>query len=367
MIKVESELLSSALSFNGMVVQGRLTLPILGSVRLSSYADKLTISSSDLEMLLVSDVDLLDSNTDIDICIPYKRFFDLVKNLSGVITIDVKSDVVNISSSEGSYKIHGYKSEDFPVFDLPTITSEMSLDSKLLSSWLPKVLFAVSRDDLRPSMTGVYIKHDGNDKLTMVCTDGHRLSEVVLFVRGSEAFSLVLPHKASSAVSKQSGDMVDVSIHDNSYISFKYDNGRQIISRLIQEKFPNYEAVIPSKDSIKATYTLTPVDLKNSVERLVSFANQNTKQIKAVFGVNKVSLSAEDMDITAEGREDVYIQGSGDVTIGFNGNYMSEALKNFSDIDDAISLNLIDGNKPILLVNDIQRILVMPVMLNSYQ
>lgn len=366
MITIDSKQLATALQFVGSVVSSRVTLPILGSVRLRADGDVLTLMSTDLEVFLEDNVVLLEDGV-IDICVPYKRFFDLIKQMKDTVRISVDNDAVVIKSSVGSYKIQGYSSVDFPnEFDAGGISPlSFLIDGSLLKNWLPHVLFAVGTDDLRPAMTGVYMRHDGDKTLSLVCTDGHRLSEVKLLHDFGSSFGVIIPKLAATMLSRQDGEEVQVAILGDLFASFLYDGKRRIYTRLITEPYPKYEAVIPNKSDCSVGYSVDRDNFRESVERLISFANQNTKQIRAEFGSNKLTLIGEDIDLSAEGRESLVVSGNEELVIGFNGSYMAEVLKHL--VEEQAWVYMSTANRPILFDNDIQRLLLMPVMLNNYE
>jgi DNA polymerase-3 subunit beta len=365
MISIHSKDLSRSLQFIGGGIPTRPALPILGSVLLKSLDGVLYMQSTDLEMFLSANVEVDSEITPIDVCIPYKRFIDLINKIDGDVRISVKDDyIINIDTSNGKYKIHGYSSKDFPQQPSDPMPVSFNTSGDLLSGWLKHVIYATSSDDLRPAMTGVLFTHDGGERLKLVATDGHRLSEVELLAGASQKFDVIIPNKSASTVAKIIEDNVDISIGEG-YASFMYDSGKTVITRTINEAYPKYEAVIPAKKDSTAMYQINRDELRESLERLLSFTNQTTKMVKAEFTATKLTLTGEDLDLSAEGKDYLTIQGSGeDTVIGFNANYMIENLKHLNE--EVFWVYLSGSNRAILIQNDVQRLLLMPVMLNHY-
>ncbi len=264
----------------------------------------------------------------------------------------------------------GENATDFP--KVPTVTDGYSVtfSSDVLSRAIANTIFATSNDELRPAMTGVLFKLD-ESSATFVATDGHRLVRYRrVDIAGDVSNSMIIPRKALTLLKATlPTDDTTVNVEFNpSNIFFEFNNIK-MISRLIDERFPDYDNVIPADNN--NIMSINRDDILGTLRRISIYANKSTHQIRLKIAGSELVISAEDLDFSNEANERLACEHDGDdIEIGFNARFMMEVLSNL-DTDD-VEIKLDAPNKAGLILpktnleNEDILMLVMPVMLNNY-
>jgi DNA polymerase III subunit beta len=371
---VSSTLLLKQLQAIGGVINSSNTLPILDNFLFELDKDSLIISASDLETTMTARVAVTKAEKAGSVAIPAKILLDTLKTFSDIpitFTVDTKSTyAIEISAGEGKYKLSGHNAEEFP--KTPTLESSatIELDSMIIADAINKSLFATGNDELRPVMSGVFCQLSP-ENITFVATDAHKL---VRYRRAdatsAEVASFILPKKPLN-------QLKNLLAHEESKVKIEYNNTNaffafgnyNLICRLIDGKYPNYEAVIPTENPNKLTIERIP--FLNSIKRVSIFSNQSTHQVRFKINGKELTLSAEDLDFANEAKERLTCQYDGeDMEIGFNSKFILEML-NIIDTNE-VCLEMSAPNRAGLLLpvnsdnkNEDLLMLVMPVMLNT--
>ncbi|MFQ5797113.1 MAG: DNA polymerase III subunit beta, partial [Bacteroidota bacterium] len=301
---VSSTELQKALSKTSGVVPSKSTLPILENLLLELEGDELKITATDLELSL-SVTTKLKGIEDGKIAVPARRVLETVRALPETqVTLSADpSNKVTIVTETGEYRLTGESSEEFPSVPQIKGDEQITLPAEILRRMISKTLFAVSTDELRPAMMGVLFQMK-RDELCAVSTDGHRL--VKLSQRKSPLKKgekdIVIPGKALSIIAKSSDESAYTVFLDDSHVMFRFGN-TTLISRLIEEKYPNYESVIP-KDNDKRM-VINRNDMLASVRRVSLYSSLTTHQVRLSLKKNELKLSAEDIDFG--GLQDAYV------------------------------------------------------------
>ena len=262
----------------------------------------------------------------------------------------------------------GFNGDEFPKIPELAGKSAIKLSGDILSRAINKTIFASGNDDLRPVMSGVFCQFSASE-ITFVATDAHKL---VRFRRtdaeasGSSAF--ILPKKPLNMLkSNLRGDEEVLLEYNESNAVFTF-NDLILVCRLIDGKYPNYEAVIPKENP--NVLTIDRAQLLSSIKRVSIFSNKTTHQIKLKLAGSELSLFAEDIDFANEASERLTCNYDGDdLEIGFNSRFLMEMLNNLDS--DEIKLSMSEPSRagiltPSVPANEHEDILmlVMPVMLN---
>ena len=366
-----SALLKQLASINGVVTNNPV-VPILENFLFEINDSTLTITASDLETSMITELQV-EAKESGRIAAPAKILIETLKNLPDqpvTFTIDEETYTIEISSSNGRYKLSGENATDFPRVPVVKGGSAIEIPSNVLSRAINKTIFAVSNDELRPAMTGIFVQLR-SDNVTFVATDGHRLLRFrrTDIVTAQEA-SLIIPRKAFTLLkSTLPSEATAVRMEFNqSNAFFSFDNIR-MICRLIDERYPDYENVIPVQNPNKLV--IDRAALLSSVRRISIYSNKTTHQIRLKLSGSELQVSAEDLDFSNEANERLTCQYDGeDMEIGFNAKFLIEMLNNIDA--DEISFELSTPNRAGLLMplanedNENVLMLVMPVMLNNY-
>jgi DNA polymerase III subunit beta len=366
-----STLLKQLQAVNG-ASSSSTVLPILENFLFEIKENILTISATDLQTSMTTSLPV-ESKEEGKIAIPSKILLETLKTLPDqpiAFTIDDNTFAIEISAGDGKYKLSGENGEDFPKIPVVENASSVNLPASVLAEAINKTIFAVSNDELRPAMTGVYCQLTPQH-LTFVSTDAHKLVRYRrMDAKADSSASFILPKKALTLLkSSLPSDDLNVSVEYNSTSAFFRFGNINLICRLIDERYPDYEAVIPQNNTNKLT--LDRALFLNSLRRVVIFANKTTHQVRLRITGSELNVSSEDIDFSNEANERLSCQYEGeDMEIGFNAKFLIEMLNNLSG--EEVTIEMSTPNRAGLLFpqtndeNEDVLMLVMPVMLNSY-
>lgn len=364
-------LLKQLSNINGVITTNPV-VPILENFLFEIDKTKLTVTASDLQTSMITEINV-ESKEKGNIAVPARILLDTLKNLPDqpvTFSIDESTYSIEISSDNGRYKLSGENATDFP--KVPAVSHDFSanVSSEVLSRAINNTIFATSSDELRPAMTGVYVNL-GEKNTTFVATDGHRLVRYRRTdVKSENGNAIIIPRKALNLLKATlPTENSDVNIDFNmSNAFFKFGNIK-MICRLIDERFPDFENVIPSSSTIKMTISRT--DFLGSLKRISIYANKTTHQVRLKITGSELQVSAEDLDFSNEANERLSCEHEGeDIEIGFNAKFLIEMLSNIGT--EQIRLNMSAPNKAGVILpaekdkNEDMLMLVMPVMLNQY-
>ncbi|MGF1670517.1 MAG: DNA polymerase III subunit beta, partial [Balneolaceae bacterium] len=304
------------------------------------------------------------------VAIPARRLLETLRQLPNIpvfFEIDERQNV-RFKTDKGTYKLVGEEADEFP--KLPDMSGAVSLktNADLIKKSIEKTSFAVSNDDLRPAMMGVFIDID-SEETKFVATDGHRLVKLVNnTLKLEEPLSFIVPEKALNLVAKTIHGAECILSVSNDHAQFKSGN-TIVITRLINEQYPNYESVIP-RDNDK-TMLIDKNQILSTVKRVSVFSSTSSRQIRLILDQDKLTIRAEDIDLSSEAKETISCDYDGEaMEIGFNARYLADVLGNVSG--DEVRFEFSTPNRAGIVKpseeNESEEILmlVMPVMLNSY-
>jgi DNA polymerase III subunit beta len=369
---VSSSILLKNLSALSGVISTSNTLPILDDFLFELKDDQLLVTASDLETTMTVAIPLTKAEETGAVTIPAKILLDTLKTFSDIpviFSINPESLLVELSAGEGKYKLSGHSSDEFPQSPAFESESKLTVTAGVLVDAINKTIFATGSDDLRPVMSGVYCELSP-DYLTFVATDAHKLVRYRRKDAHSEQVtSFILPKKPLNQLKGiLSNKDFEVNIEYSTTNSlFTFENFK-LICRLIDGKYPNYEAVIPTNNP-----NVLAVDrglLMNAIRRVALFANQSTHQIRFKISGKELVLSAEDIDFSNEAKERLTCSYEGeDMEIGFNSRFLQDMINNVTT--EQVRFEMSAPNRaglilPIENENNDEEILmlVMPVMLN---
>lgn len=367
---VSSSLLLKQLQQINGVIQANNVLPILEDFLFEIDKNQLTVTATDLETVMRVTLEV-ESKESGRVCIPARILTDSLKNLPDqplTFSID-KNFAIELTSDSGKYKVMGENPDNFPKEPQADDATSFTMASIGLVTAINKTLFAVSNDDLRPAMTGVFFELM-TDGLQCVATDAHRLvkykrTDVVC----PEASSFIVPKKPLNLLKNAlpaNNDDITVSYNENHL--FVVHGTTQLSCRLIDARFPDYKVVIPVDNPYKMSVMKT--DFQQALRRVSIFSNKSTNQVALTITGNQLQLAAQDIDFSFEGNERMPCQYTGeDMSIAFNAKFLIEML-NAADTQEVI-LELSSSTKAGIIKpseqaeNEALMMLVMPLMLNN--
>ncbi len=335
-------------------VASKNTMPILANVLLEARDKKLELVATDLDMGIRCSVqaEVVDKGS---ITINAKKLSDIVRELPEA-SVDLEIDdnhKMILVCQKSSFKIHGLPKDDFPI--LPEVKKDKVFKVKgpLLQEMIHKTIFAVSTDETRYVLNGVFFQAEGG-KLRMVATDGHRLAFIQKKMEGKtdEKCSVIIPTKTLNELSKAISDVgkgkedeitVEITATDNQ-IKFVVE-GVEIVSRLIEGQFPNYEQVIP-KESDKKLEAST-ADLAAATRRVAILTSEKSNSIRYQVKGTKLTISSKTPDM-GEAKEEMDVNYKGEeIGIAYNAKYVLDVLKNVGT--EAVNIELTQPLSPGIL------------------
>jgi len=321
-----SALLKQLQQINGVIGSNNV-LPILEDFLFEIEKNKLTVIATDLETVMKIHLDIEAKDTG-RVCIPSKILMDSLKNLPNQpLTFDIdKNFGIEITSDNGKYKVMGENPDNLPKEPPTDDTSAFTMTSHQLLTAINKTIFAVSNDDLRPAMTGVFFELDKKG-LTAVATDAHRLVRYKLKnVTCPKSDSMIVPKKPLTLLKNSLPDNEDeISISYNNNHLFVNHGTVQLSCRLLDARFPDYKVVIPAENPY--LMTINRQDFQSALRRISIFSNKSTNLVTLNISGSELQLIAQDIDFSQEGNERMSCQYDGeDIIISFNARFLIEML-----------------------------------------
>ena len=355
------------------VIGSKNTLPILDDFLFQLTENELKITTSDLDVTMTVSMvpDMVDGTG--EVTIPARLLLEIMKNFPDVpitISVDNNTLAVELIAGEGRYKLAGHKSDEFPQLPAMADTSVWEIPADVLAKGFEKTVFATGMDEIRPIMSGVLMEMTENF-LTFVATDAHKLVRYRrMDVKSDVVASFIVPKKPINQLKNILGTLADEPVR----IEFNKTNASfvlgyyQLICRLIEGRYPNYEAVIPKSNPNQLT--IDRQTFLAAIRRVAVFSSKATHQVRFRITGQEIMLTAEDIDFYNEAKERLTCSYTGDdMEIGFNSRFFQEMLGNFDS--EEVKLEMSAPNRAGILTpvgneNESEDLLMllMPVMLN---
>ena len=363
-------LLRELQKLNG-VISSNNTLPILDNFLFDINSNNMTIIASDLETTMMSTISV-EAELDGKITIPARILIDTLKTFSNqplTFIVNTETFGIEMSSEMGNYKLAGQNANEFPKTPKLNGSSSTTIKGDILANAINKTLFASGNDELRPVMSGMFCELS-TEQITFVATDAHKLvKHTRTDISSDKTASFILPKKPLTILKNNISDDADIKLEFNDTNALFTFNNITIICRLIDGKYPNYEAVIPKENPNKLT--IETASLLSSIKRVSIYANKTTHQIRLKIAGSELQITSEDLDFANKAEERLSCQYEGtDMEIGFNSKFVIDMLNNIGA--EQISLEMSAPNRAgiILPLDGLEEgentlMLVMPVMLNN--
>lgn len=350
------------------VVSNRTTLPILSNVLMRAEKDHVEFTATDLDVTVACPVEA-KVNKPGATTVPVKKLFGIVRELNGG-EIEIETDEKNVTSircGSSYFKINGLSAEEFPPLPKFKDDKKVSLQQETVHSMLKKTAFAVSTDESRYVLNGIFISLK-EGKMTLVATDGRRLALVDEEVEVSEKSSgeFIVPAKAVNELNRllQEKGQVEIKFGENqASFALKDEKGFSVllITKLIEGNYPNYRQVIPGE--AKERIALGREELLQALRRAEIMTSEKANSIKMAFGKNQLAITANSPEV-GEARETLAVNYKGkEIAIAFNPRYLIDPLAALSE--DEVFIELIDELSPgVLKINGPFLYVVMPMRLS---
>jgi len=320
-----SELLSELIPMQG-IVERKTTIPVLSHLLLTARADHLHLAATDLDVSLTSWCES-DVREDGGIAIQAKKFQEIVRSLTSeeIDLVQEEPRVLSIRAGRSRFKIHGMAPDDFPT--LPSVDGHAGSATEIpftdFRRMVAKILFAVSAEESRFQLNGALLKlKDG--ALEMVATDGHRLALVEGALEGGAAGdSVLVPRKALQEIQRLEGEGKLSYRRGEHHLSFRVGR-RELICRILEGDFPDYERVIAKDNDKKVLFDRRP--LAEAVQRVALLTGDRARAVRLQFAPDQLVISAANPDL-GEAVEEVACTYAGpEFRVGMNPDYLSQFL-----------------------------------------
>jgi len=363
-------LLRELQKLNG-VISSNNTLPILDNFLFDINSNNMTIIASDLETTMMSTISV-EADVDGKITIPARILIDTLKTFSNqplTFIVNTETFGIEMSSEMGNYKLAGQNANEFPKTPKLNGSSITTIKGDILANAINKTLFASGNDELRPVMSGMFCELS-SEQITFVATDAHKLvKHTRKDISSDKTASFILPKKPLTILKNNISDDADIKLEFNDTNALFTFNNITIICRLIDGKYPNYEAVIPKENPNKLT--IETASLLSSIKRVSIYANKTTHQIRLKIAGSELQITSEDLDFANKAEERLSCQYEGtDMEIGFNSKFVIDMLNNIGAEQILLEMSAPNRAGIILPLDGLEEgentlMLVMPVMLNN--
>ncbi len=327
------------------IVEKRNTMPILANILMNVSASDIELTGTDLEVGLRTHLEAA-IETPGAITVNGKKIFEIVKSLPDGQTVQVErtDDVIEIRAGDSEFKVLCLPREDYPQVPEPKFEKGIHLSLKDLKEMIERVYFAITQEQ-RYYLNGALLSLK-NRQIELVSTDGHRLSYTKKTqddLKLDKDMSVIVAKKTLNEIRKFDDESVEFDLDENN-LFFKVGR-RTLISRVIESKFPNYQAVIP-KDN-PGRLTLSREELANAIRRVSLLSAERSKGIKFTIEKNRMRLFSSNPEI-GEARDRLAVEYKGqDLEIGFNAQYLLDFLTAVAS--ERVVFEIKDENSAVLL------------------
>lgn len=348
---VPGKALYQQLSSVGKVLNAKNALSILDNFLLEVSGNILTITGSDSENVLSAQVEVFDADGDGRVALGAKRLLEVIKEVANQpleFVVDESNNQTTVKYQNGQFVFMGVDAAEYPVLNEQEESRTMIIPAQVIVAGIENTLFAVSTEQIRPMMTGIYWDIHEED-ITFVSSDTHKLVRYInrTFKPGNTV-SFILPAKPAaiikSLLEKEEG-LVNVKMDAKSAI---FGFGDYTLScRFIKGNYPNYNRVIPADNPL--VLTVCRSSLLSAVRRVSLFASKASSLVRMVIDENRIGLASQDLDYATQASETVSCEYDGtQMTIGFNAQFMLEVLGNLRG--DTVLIKLCDPARPGLFI-----------------
>jgi DNA polymerase-3 subunit beta len=347
------------------VVERRQTLPVLANLLVQVKSGRLSLTGTDLEVEMRASAPV-DTGEDGETTVPARKWFDLVRALpdGATVEVQVKGDRVVMHAGRSRYTLASLPADEFPTTDEIEVTDKVALPEGTLRHLMERTAFAMANQDVRYYLNGLLLDLRDRD-LRCVATDGHRMamSETGLDTAVKGHRQIIIPRKGVTellGLFESGEDLVTIEFSAN---HIRVHRGDVIFtSKLIDGRFPDYEAVIPL-----GADKLVQVDrevLRNALQRAAILSNEKYRGVRLEVSSNCLRIIAHNPE-QEEAFEEIEAETTvNDIAIGFNVGYLLDALGALDD--ERVHLQLRDAQSSCLLrgaVNQQTQHVVMPLRL----
>jgi DNA polymerase-3 subunit beta len=347
--EVSKTILLKALSDVNGAVEKKNTIPVLQNIKIEAKDNKVFLFATDMDILITTNFDCQIS-TEGSTTVLAQNFFDIIRKIpDGIINIDLENEnLLQIKLGKSRYKLPCIESAEFPIISSEELSDEIELDAKIFAKMISKTQFAISNDETRYYLNGLFLhslQENENHYIRTVATDGHRLAMSSLFTGIAKDFGVIVPKKTVSEIKRIIETAKTVSLAVSRVKIKVVCDKTTIISKLIDGEFPPYDKVLP-----KNNFNIVNIkrkDLFDCLDRISILANDKHRSVKIKIFENKFCLQIGDdaNPLAYEELEIVYSENK--IESGFNSKYLLDIISQIEKEEVVIKFN--DGFSPALI------------------
>ncbi len=329
-------------------VDRRQTLPILSNLLFNIKPNLLSITTTDMEVELIVDINVkLEQTT--KLTLPARKLLDICRALpeGAALEFNIQNEKALIKSGKSRFTLAILPAQEYPVIDITDETTDFSINQEKLINLLANTQFAMAQQDVRYYLNGLMLEVSSNN-LKAVATDGHRLAfdETEIKAATNKTKQIIVPRKGVTELMRLlQADQDDANIRvSKNHVQVRSGN-LSFTSKLIDGKFPDYQRVIPELS--ETVVIASREELKDSLSRASILSNEKYRGVRVVFSENALHILAHNPD-KEEAEEEVSVEYSGEeMEIGFNVSYLIDALATIKT--KKVKLSVLDPNSSCLI------------------
>ena len=354
---IEKNKIFKSLSHVQSIVEKKNTLPILSNILIEAKNNKLVLSATDMDLSITDSIDcsvLEEGSTTVSA----HTLYDIIRKLPDSSEVEIicnDGKIMTLRAGKSKFSLGCLPKDDFPLIEVGNLENELTIDSSQLVKLIDKTRFAISNEETRYFLNGIYFhvkKQDNKNLLSLVATDGHRLAKfdyVEKEIKVEEIPGIIIPKKTVNELFKilvdYDGD-ININLDSNKIVFFVGNS--ILISKLIDGSFPDYNSVIPSDNNNILKINRNEFSL--AVDRVSTITSEKSPVIKFTLLENIMNMSSVNSE-SGTATEDIVTKYSGSkLEIGFNSKYILEMINNLED--DEITLNFKDSSSPVTALED---------------
>jgi DNA polymerase-3 subunit beta len=322
--QVAREPLLRALQLLQNIVEPRQTLPILANVLIDARGDGLRLAATDLEVGARVTVPATVARAGA-ITLAARKLVELVRELPAqpVAFSLLDNGWVKVTCGGARFSLVGLPAEEYPALDVDGVEGTLKVDAGLLRTMVSRTSYAMSQDESRPFLNGLYLVAR-KQELRLVATDGHRLALARSAVASDVDMTGIVPRKAVHELGRvlSGAETVGLAVGESKF--FVRTEGFELVSKLVEGQFPNYEQVIPKTSPLRLLVEREP--LVAAIRRVAVVADDRTRPVRLTASAGQLRLSAQSQEL-GEAEETLPAEFQGDeLAIGFNARYVLDAV-----------------------------------------
>jgi len=353
---VEKNIIFKSLSHVQSIVERKNTLPILANILIEAKDNSLVLSATDMDISITEKLncDIIEEGST---TVSAHMLYDIIRKLPDSSEIEFISNdgkIITLRSGKSKFSLGCLPKEDYPIIEIGKLENEINLESDQLLKLINKTRFAISSEETRYFLNGVYFQKkifDNQSLLSVVATDGHRLAKVDFeYEANSQDISgVIIPKKTVNELYKLLVDYngpIKINLNSNKIVFFI--NESILISKLIDGNFPDYRKVIPNEN-----YNILKInrhDFSLAVDRVSTITSDQSPVIKFKLLNNLMNMTSVNSE-NGTATEDIVTEYSGkEIEIGFNSKYILEMINNLED--EVIILSFKDSASPVTAIEE---------------